>query len=121
MKRAVPLLMRESISYRSTGKLDSREPQFKYTEENVSVNLAGVLNNSLSYRLEQTLYSNNIGGGNTGHFWVSYNQLFHGNGHLVVGKLDPPAPPAFSYWQDQTGFASSGISRSEERRVGEEG
>jgi hypothetical protein len=110
MKRAVPLLMRESISYRSTGKLDSREAQFKYTEENVSVNLAGVLDSSLSYRLEQTLYSNNIGGGSTGHFWVSYNHLFHGDGHIVVGKLDAPAPPAFSYWQDMSAFSSSSIS-----------
>jgi mono/diheme cytochrome c family protein len=110
MKRAVPLLVRESISYRSTGKLDSREPQFKYTEENISVNLVGVLNNSVSYRLEQSLYSNNLGGGTPGHFWVSYNQLFHGDGHLVVGKFDLPAPPAFSYWQDMSGFSSGSIS-----------
>ena len=110
MQRALPILVRESVSYRSTGKLDPKAPADRWTYANISVNVAGVLSKTLSYRLEQSLFSNNIGGGNTGHFWVSYNQLFHGNGHLVVGKLDPPAPPAFSYWQDQTGFASSGIS-----------
>jgi hypothetical protein len=110
MQRALPLLVRESASYRSTGKLDAKAPADKWTYANISVNLVGVLNKSLSYRFEQSLFSNNLGGGNTGHFWVSYNQLFHANGHLIVGKLDPPAPPAFSYWQDQSGFSSPSIS-----------
>jgi mono/diheme cytochrome c family protein len=110
MRHAVPLVVREAISYRSTGKLDAQEPQDKYTYGNLSVNLVGVLNKYLSYRFEQTLYSNNLSGGNTGHFWISYNQLLHGDGHLIVGKLDAPAPPAFSFWQDASGFASAGIS-----------
>lgn len=109
MKRTLPLVVRESFSYRSTGKLDARAPQYKWTVANVSINLVGVLSKSISYRLEQSLYSNNLGGGNTGHFWVAYNLLFKGNGHLIVGKLDPPAPPAFSYWQDQSGFSSPSI------------
>jgi mono/diheme cytochrome c family protein len=110
MKRAIPLVVRESINYRSTGKLDAREPQDKYTYGNLSVNLVGVLDKYLSYRFEQSLYSNNLSGGNTGHFWISYNALFHGDGHLIVGKLDAPAPPAFSYWQDMSGFSSASIS-----------
>jgi mono/diheme cytochrome c family protein len=109
MKRVVPIVVRESISYRSTGNLDAKQPRDKYTYANLSVNLVGVLNKSISYRFEQTLYSNNIGGGNTGHFWVSYNQLLKGDGHLIVGKFDSPAPPAFSYWQDQSGFSSASI------------
>jgi mono/diheme cytochrome c family protein len=109
MKRAVPLLFREAITYRSTGKLDAKAAQDKYTYASLSVNLVGVLNKYISYRMEQSLYSNNVGGGNVGHFWVSYNQLFHGDGHLVVGKIDPPAPPAFSYWQDMSGFSSASI------------
>ncbi|HTJ25627.1 MAG TPA: hypothetical protein VMA36_05610, partial [Candidatus Limnocylindria bacterium] len=110
MKRVIPIVVRQSVTYRSTGKLDKLEPQDKWTYANVSVNLVGVLNKSVSYRLEQSLYSNNLGGGTTGHFWVAYNQLLHGDGHLVVGKLDAPAPPAFSYWQDMSGFSSSSIT-----------
>jgi mono/diheme cytochrome c family protein len=110
MERAIPLVMRESISYRSTGKLDAQQPAYKFTEANVSLNLVGVLSNAFSYRLEQSFYSNNISNGTTGHFWVSYNQLFHADGHLKIGKFDAPAPPAFSYWQDMSGFSSPSIS-----------
>jgi mono/diheme cytochrome c family protein len=110
MKRAIPLVVREAVNYRSTGKLDAHEPLDKYTYGNLSVNLVGVLDKYISYRFEQSLYSNNVSGGNTGHFWISYNALFHGDGHLIVGKLDAPAPPAFSYWQDMSGFSTPSIS-----------
>jgi len=110
MKRAIPIVIRESVSYRSTGKLDKLLAADKWTFGSVSVNLVGVLNKSLSYRLEQSLYSNNVSGGTTGHFWVSYNQIFGGDAHLLVGKFDAPAPPAFSFWQDASGFSSSSVS-----------
>ena len=110
LSRSVPLVVRESINYQSTGNLDPNHPSHTYTEANLSVNLVGVLNKYVSYRLEQSLYENNIGGGDTGHFWVAYNQLFHGDGHLVVGKFDAPAPPAFSFWHDVSVFASPEIS-----------
>jgi hypothetical protein len=110
MKRAFPIVVRESVSYRSTGKLDKLEAADKWTFGSVSVNLVGLLHKTLSYRLEQSLYSNNVSGGTTGHFWVSYNQILGGDGHLIVGKFDAPAPPAFSFWQDQSGFSSSSVS-----------
>lgn len=110
MKKALPLVVRESVSYRSTGKLERTEPAYKATYVNLSVNLVGVLSKVISYRLEQTLYSNNLGGGSTGHFWVADNQLFAGNGHLIVGKFDMPAPPAFSYWSDASGFSSGSVT-----------
>lgn len=110
MKRVIPVVVRESVSYRSTAKLDKLRAQDKFTTANLSVNVVGVLNKNISYRLEQSLYSNDLGGGTTGHFWVAENQLFHGDGHLILGKFDPPAVPAFSYWSDQSGFSGSGIS-----------
>ncbi|HEY5341502.1 MAG TPA: hypothetical protein VIK27_10785 [Candidatus Aquilonibacter sp.] len=69
-----------------------------------------MLSKVISYRFEQTLYSNNLGGGSTGHFWVADNQLFAGNGHLIVGKFDMPAPPAFSYRSDASGFSSGSVT-----------
>jgi mono/diheme cytochrome c family protein len=110
LRRSVPLVVREAINYQSTGNLDPQHPSKKYTEANLSVNLVGVLNKAISYRIEQSLYENNIGGGDTGHFWVSYNRLFHGEGHVIVGKIDAPAPPAFSFWQDESAFASPEIA-----------
>lgn len=110
MRHTLPLVYRESITARSTGKLNRLSPNEKITSANLSLNLVGVLNKYVSYRFEQTLYSNNLGGGNTGHFWVAYNGLFNGNGHLLVGKFDAPAPPAFSYWSDMSGFSSGGMT-----------
>jgi hypothetical protein len=109
MKRVFPMVVREAVSYRSTGKLDKNEPQDKYTFGNLSLNLVGVLGDNLTYRFEQTFYSNDISGGTTGHFWVAYHQLLHGDGHLRVGKFDAPAAPAFAYWQDMSGFSTPSI------------
>lgn len=110
LRRAVPLVVRESVNYQSTGNLDPKHPTQTYSEANLSVNLVGVLNKYVSYRFEQSLYQNNVGGGDTGHFWVAYNQLLHGDGHVIVGKFDAPAPPAFSFWQDESAFASPEIT-----------
>ena len=110
MHKAVPLVFRESISYRNTGKLNKYVPGDTWTYGNLSVNLVGVLNKYVSYRLEQSLYSNNIGGQNTSHFWVSINQLFNGNGHLIIGKFDAPSAPAFSFFQDMSGFSEQSVT-----------
>jgi len=110
MKKVLPIVVRESLSYRSTGKLDKLLPQDKWTYANLSVNLVGVDSSSFSYRLEQSLYRNDLGGGTTGHFWVSYNHLLGGNAHLLVGKFDAPAPSPFSYWSDQSGFSSASVA-----------
>lgn len=103
LHKVLPFVIRESANYKSTGNLnttDAQTKQLKYTWLNLSVNAVGAINKYVSYRLEQSLYSNNRGGGSTGHFWVSYNQLLKGNGHLILGKFDAPAPPAYSYWMD---------------------
>jgi len=110
LRRAVPLVVREGVNYHSAGNLASNEPNDRYTYGNLSANLVGVLNKSFSYRFEQSLYENNVGGGSTGHFWIAYNQLLHGDGHLIVGKVDAPAPPAFSYWHDASAFSSPEIA-----------
>ncbi len=110
LNRVAPLVVREGINYQSTGNLDPRHPSQKYTEANLSINLVGELDKNVSYRIEQSLYENNVGGGDTGHLWVAYNQLLHGDGHLIVGKFDAPAPPAFSFWHDASAFASPEIT-----------
>jgi hypothetical protein len=109
MKKVIPVVYRESVSARSTGKLDKLQPQDKFTFANLSVNLVGELNSTISFRLEQSLYSNDLSGGSTSHFWVADNKLFNGNGHLVVGKFDVPGPPAYSYWMDQSGFSGGSV------------
>lgn len=110
LKKVLPIVVRESASMRSTGKLDRNLAADKWTVGNLSANAVGELSSAFSYRLEQSFYSNNVSGGTTGHFWVGYNKLLDGNGHLFVGKFDPPTVPAFSYWQDQSGFSAPSIT-----------
>lgn len=110
LNRASPLLVRESSNYQSTANLDPHHPTQTYTEASLSVNAVGELSNAISYRVEQSLYQNNVGGGETGHAWVAYNRLLGGDGHLIVGKMDAPGPPAFSFWQDASAFASPEIA-----------
>jgi hypothetical protein len=103
LHKVLPFVVRETVNYKSVGDLDTvnaQTKQLKYTGLGLSVNAVGAINKYISYRLEQSLYSNNRGGGTTGHFWVSYNQLFNGDGHLILGKFDAPAPPAYSFWMD---------------------
>jgi len=110
MNKVIPIVFRETLTYKSVSGSNKLDPGLKYTYANLSVNVVGVLNKYLSYRLEQSLYSNNLGGGSTGHFWVSYNQLFNGDGHLIVGKFDVPSAPQYSYWMDIAGFAEPSIA-----------
>lgn len=109
MKKAIPVVVRETMNYRSTGKLNRTAPNDKFTELSLSLYLVGRLDKTVSYRFEQALYSNNLSGGNLSHAWVAYNNLFAGNAHLVVGKFDVPAPAPFSYWGDLSGFSSGSI------------
>jgi hypothetical protein len=109
LKGSVPLVVRESISYRSTAGLSRLAPRDTVTYANLSFTMVGAISKYVTYRLEQSVYSNNISGGSLGHTWLSYNRLMNGSGHLIIGKFDPPAPSAFSYWGDMSGFSSATI------------
>lgn len=102
-----PFWISERLRSKSTGSLDRLRPNFKTTAGNVSVDMVGAIGRSWTYRIEQSLYSNNVGGGNTSRIWVGYNKIFNGHGHLSIGKLDPAVPSSFSGWQDSTGFGGS--------------
>jgi hypothetical protein len=102
-----PFWISERIRGKSTGNLDKLNPNFKATTGNVSVDAVGAIGRAWTYRIEQSLYSNNIGGGGTSRIWIGYNNLFKGHGHLSIGKLDPTVPSSFAGWQDTTGFSGS--------------
>lgn len=106
-----PFWINERIRSKSTGAGDPQNPSAKVTYGNVQVDAIGAMSSAWTYRVEQTLYSNNQGGGNTGQIWVSYNKLLDSKLHLMVGKVEPSVPGPFSGWQDITGFGgASGIT-----------
>jgi hypothetical protein len=110
MKQVLPFLIREAVNGRSTGKLDATQPNVKITSTSLSADAVGFIGTSVTYRAEQSFYSNDVSGGGFGRGWFSYNDLFNKNGHLMVGKLEPSTMPVYSNWSDMTGFSSSSIA-----------
>jgi hypothetical protein len=110
MKQVLPLLAREAVSGRSTGKLDATQPNVKNTYANLSLDAVGFVGTSVTYRAEQSVYSNDRSGGGFGRGWVAYNDLLNNNGHLIVGKLEPATMNVYSNWSDMTGFAGSSVA-----------
>lgn len=105
LRQQLPFWIAQTESGKSTGGVNQHNPNFKVKYNSTSFDAVGSLSPAFTYRLEQGLW-----GGNLGRLWVSYNSLFAGNGHLAVGKMQPPAPPSFTNWSDRTGLSSSGIS-----------
>lgn len=102
-----PFWINERIRGKSTGAGVKYNPDAKWSYGNVQVDALGAMSSAWTYRVEQTLYSNNIGGGNTGMIWVSYNKLLDSKLHLMVGKVEPSVPGPFTGWQDITGVGGA--------------
>jgi len=110
IKSVLPFLVREAVTGRSTGKLDATQPNQKVTFASVSADAVGFFGTSVTYRAEQSFYSNDVSGGGFGRGWFAYNDLFHKNGHLMVGKIEPATMPVYTNWSDMTGFGSSSVA-----------
>ncbi|HET9392461.1 MAG TPA: hypothetical protein VFO29_02890 [Candidatus Rubrimentiphilum sp.] len=111
LRSSSPFWISERLRSKSTGSLDRLRPNFKTTAGNVTVDAVGALGPAWTYRIEQSLYSNNIGGSVMGRAWVGYSNIFQRHGHISVGKLDPAVPSFMAGWQDTTGFGgSTGLS-----------
>src|SRR5579885_2242330 len=91
-----PAWINYTISGRSTGKLDPRAPSFKETWGNVSADLAGLMGGGWTYRVEQSLFSNNTGGGSLGNVWIGYTNLLKGDMQLRAGKFSRPVASVFT-------------------------
>lgn len=107
LKSTSPFWISERVRGKSTGSLDRLRPGFKVTSGNVSVDAVGAFGPGWTYRIEQSLYSNNLGGGMMSRAWVGYSNIFKGHGHVSIGKLDPAVPSSFLGWQDMTGLTGS--------------
>lgn len=107
---ASPLWVNENITGRSTGKLDPRNANFKITDGNVAVDAVGLAGNDWSYRVEQTVLSNDQTGGNLGNAWVGYNHLLNNTLHLRVGQFSRPVTSLFSNNWYRTGFSMTSVA-----------
>ncbi len=103
-----PLWPSEALTYDTQ---DSNNPH-KIVAGNLSIHGAGFLGNNVTFHLHEWVVQGNRSG-STDTLWLTYNNLFHRDGHLYVGKIEPPGPSPFSQWFDFSGFATPAITVGE--------
>lgn len=108
LKMAFPAWVGESANLDST---DGVNPN-KIVAGNLAVHAAGYLGSDVTYHVHAWITQNNQGG-SIDTFWATYNNLFHRNGHLFVGKIESPGPSAFSQWTDMSAFTTPEITVGE--------
>ncbi len=104
LKRAVPLWVGANPSY------DSQDPNapHRLLVGNVAVHAVGYLATDWTYHVQQWITQHNQAGG-LDTAWVAYNNLFHHEGHLFIGKIESAAPSPFSQWSDLASFGTPEI------------
>jgi len=102
--RVNPFWVGEQVTYNTR---DANFPN-KIVLSNVSLHAAGLLGNDFTFHLHEW-FVNDGEPGFTDTLWIGYNNLFHRDGHIVLGKIEPPGPSPFSQWFDLSGFATPEI------------
>lgn len=108
LRRANPIWIGVNTSY------DSQDPSnpHKTLFGNVALHAVGPIGSDWTYHVQQWLQQNNQAGG-LDTLWVTYNNLFHRDGHVFVGKITSPGPSGYSQWFDLSGFASAEMTVGE--------
>lgn len=106
LNRSLPLWVGVNPTYDSQ---DTNGPRPRFG--NVALHAVGVAGN-WSYHVQQWVRQNDASGG-LDTAWVSYNNLFHRNGHLFFGKIETPAPSPLSQWFDLAPIATSQMTVGE--------
>ncbi|HEV3156411.1 MAG TPA: hypothetical protein VGZ00_03630 [Candidatus Baltobacteraceae bacterium] len=104
LARALPFWVGESVNMDSTAGAGTGTP--RYTLGNVALHGVGYLSPDVTYHMQQWIVQDNQPGG-VDTLWVTYNNIFHREGHLFVGKIENPAPSPYSQTMDIDGPAAS--------------
>lgn len=108
LRRVPPFWLGEQTSF------DTQDPKSPHQVKfgNLALHAAGALDGNFTYHVQQWLVqAEQPGGLDTA--WVAYNNLFHRDGHLSIGKIEAPAPSPYSQWADVSGFAISSLTVGE--------
>ncbi len=93
LKRALPLWIGEALSYDSTAGSGTGTPRYSFG--NLAIHGAGYIASDVTFHAQQFITAADQPGG-VDTLWVTYNNLFHHDGHLFVGKILNPAPSPYS-------------------------
>jgi|SRR5579872_610631 len=105
LRDTFPVWVGEQINGDSTGAGDPSHPTHTITYGNVALHAVGYIGQDWTYHVQQWLYQNDESGGGLDTAWVTYNNLFHRDGHFYIGKIEAPAPSPFSQWSDLSSFS----------------
>ncbi len=108
LRKANPLWIGESPFYSTQDPVEPNQVQVG----NLALHAAGAIGQNWTFHAHQWIEQSDQAGG-TDTLWATYNNLFHRDGHLFVGKIEPPAPSPYSQWFDLAGFAAPGITVGE--------
>ncbi|MBV8244678.1 MAG: hypothetical protein JOZ38_02025 [Candidatus Eremiobacteraeota bacterium] len=104
-----PFWIGEQANYDTQSSTAPHQTQFG----NLAIHAAGALNDDFTYHAQQWILQNNQTGGPLDTFWITYNNLFHRDGHLFLGKLPTIGPSPYSQWMDISGFSVPAITVGE--------
>jgi hypothetical protein len=113
LKTVPPLWVGEQINGDSTAGVSSVHPSWTSSYGNLALHGAGYIAPDWTFHVQQWLLSSDTVGGTLDTAWVTYNNIFHRDGHLFLGKVEAPAPSPFSQWFDIAAFATPEITVGE--------
>jgi len=113
LKTVDPIWIGEQINGDSAGGVNANQPTYTNSIGNLAIHAAGYAAPDWTYHVQQWLLSSDQTGGTLDTAWITYNNLFHRDGHLFLGKIEAPGPSPFSQWFDLSGFATPEITVGE--------
>ncbi len=109
LHRSTPFWLGEAATY-SHNSQDSTPPRIEFG--NVAIHGAGAFDNNTTFHIQQFLVQNGQSGG-IDTAWLTFNNLFHRNGHLFVGKMPGTTASPLSQWFDIASFATPELTVGE--------
>lgn len=97
LRRAFPVWIGEQVNYDSQSGNETNPA--KPNPANLAIHAVGAVGNDFTYHFQQWIWQQSAAG-DLDTFWLTYNNLFHRDGHLFVGKITSPGPSQFSMWAD---------------------
>ncbi len=109
LHRSPPFWIGEAATY-SHNSQDSSSPRIELG--NLALHAAGALDANTTFHLQQWIVQNGQPGG-IDTAWFTFNNLFHRNGHLFVGKMPGTTASPLSQWFDIASFATPELTVGE--------
>ncbi len=109
LHRSTPFWIGETANY-SHNSQDASSPRTVFG--NVAFHAAGAFDANTTFHYQQWIVQGGQAGG-IDTAWITFNNLFHRNGHLFVGKMPGTTASPLSQWFDIASFATPELTVGE--------